>query len=226
MTGCDAGDLTIAPTRGVCNPSSVIRTPLLPPGPVSLGTRYPPPMARITLVLVAALTLISCTEETPQGTATTTTAPTELLTFESQELGFSIGYPAGWAAAENIEQGLFEATAPESVDGFLPNFNVVVNELPAEIPASTFFEAKVAEYRDALPDVEILEVANLSLDDGPARGITLTSTEAGSTIAISTLIVVNENNRVWEVSFFSAALTMERLGPLVTEIFQTFDALE
>ena len=183
-------------------------------------------MIRIASMLVVALITVACTGASDSADTTTTTITTlepDLITYESPALGFSIDYPTAWTLAENADQGILEVTAPAAVDGFLPNFNVLAKgDLPEEIPIPVFFESKLAEYRSSLPDVTLLEVADLTTSNGPARGITLTSTEGNATIAISTLVLVDEDDRVWEVTFFSAAQTMENLGPLVIEIFQSF----
>ena len=77
-----------------------------------------------------------------------------------------------------------------------------------------------------LPGVQILEVANLTIDGAQARGITLTSTENDTTIGISRLIILDAASRAWEITFFAEASTLERLSRVVQTIFSSFRFLE
>lgn len=174
-------------------------------------------------MLALVLTLVACSE-TPSGPATTSTsAPASTLeTFEAPELGFEVDHPSDWTPVLKVDEGILEVIAPEAQSGFVPNFNVVTGQIPVEIPRTAYYEGEVARLEETLPDVQILEVANVGVDGIPARGITFTSTENDITIGISRLLVLDDDGQAWEISFFAEAGTLEDLAPMVTEIFQSF----
>ncbi len=192
------------------------------------------PMTRIASVLVVVLMLSACSDtdssapSTDDSTPPTTSADTfdSYTTVEVPELGFSIDQPLGWTAQLDVEDSILQVTAPAPTDGFTPNFNVAVGDIPQELPAIAYFEGEVSRLEATLPGVEILEVANLTIDGAMARGITLTSTENDTTIGISRLIILDENNRAWELTFFAEASTLERLSRVVQTIFASFRFLE
>ena len=191
-------------------------------------------MTRIATVLVVVLMLTACSEtvssaptaDDPAPTTTSAEAFDSYTTVEVPELGFSIDQPLGWTAQLDIEDSLLEVTAPAPTDGFTPNFNVAVGDIPAELPAVAYFEGEIPRLQETLPNVEILEVANLTIDGAQARGITLTSTENDTTIGISRLIILDGDNRAWELTFFAEASTLERLSRTVQAIFSSFQFLD
>lgn len=174
-------------------------------------------------MLALVLTLVACSE-TPSGPATTSTiAPASTLqTFEAPELGFEIDHPADWTPVLKVDEGILEVIAPEAQSGFVPNFNVVTGQIPVEIPRTAYYEGEIGRLEETLPDVQVLEVADVEVDGVPARGITFTSTENDTTIGISRLLVLDDEGQAWEISFFAEAGTLEDLAPMVTDIFQSF----
>jgi hypothetical protein len=191
-------------------------------------------MTRITPVIVVVLMLTACSNSGSGAvatddatTSTTSESPIDAMTtVEVPELGFAIDQPTGWAAELDLEDSLLQVTSLTASDGFVPNFNVSVGDIPPELPAIAYFEGEIPRLEATLPGVEILEVANLTIDGAPARGITLTSTENDTTIGISRLIILDSNSRAWEITFFSAASTLERLSDVVQDIFSSFRFLE
>lgn len=193
-------------------------------------------MTRIASVLVVVLALTACSDSGSDASAVDDSTPSTtrvkdqpieaLTTVEVPELGFAIDQPTGWTARLDTVDSLFEVTAPSAADGYIPNFNVNVGDLPADLPAVAYFEGEVSRLQETLPGVEILEVANVTVDGAPARGITLTSTENGVTIGISRLIILDDANRAWEITFFAHAATLQRLTGTVQDIFASFRFLE
>ena len=191
-------------------------------------------MTRIASVLVVVLMLTACSDTQSSAPSTEAPAPPptsddsfdSYTTVEVPELGFSIDQPLGWIAQLDLEDSILQVSAPAPTDGFTPNFNVAVGDIPAELPAVAYFEGEIPRLQETLPNVEILEVANLTVDGAQARGITLTSTENGTTIEISRLIILDEDNRAWELTFFAEASTLERLARTVQTIFSSFRFLE
>jgi hypothetical protein len=189
-------------------------------------------MTRIASVLVVVLMLTACSDTDSSAPSADDPAPPTTSAFDSYttvevpELGFSIDQPLGWTAQLDVEDSILQVTAPTPTDGFTPNFNVAVGDIPADLPAIAYFEGEISRLEATLPGVEILEVANLTIDGAPARGITLTSTENDTTIGISRLIILDENNRAWELTFFAEASTLERLSRVVQTIFASFQFLD
>ena len=173
-------------------------------------------------MLALVLTLGACSDSASNPSTTTTTAPVSLQTYDASELGFSIDHPAGWTPILKVEEGILEVIAPEQRNGFVPNFNVTTGQIPEDIPRTAYYEGEIARLEDTLPDVEVLEVADVSVDGVPARGITLVSSENDITIGISRLLVLDDDGQAWEVSFFAQAGTLEQMAPMVTDIFQSF----
>ena len=192
-------------------------------------------MTRIASVLVVVLMLSACTDtdssappSTDDSTPSTPAADTfdSYTTVEVPELGFSIDQPLGWTAQLDLEDSILQVSAPAPTDGFTPNFNVAVGDIPEDLPAIAYFEGEISRLEATLPGVEILEVVNLTVDGAMARGITLTSMENDTTIGISRLIILDESNRAWELTFFAEASTLERLSRVVQTIFASFRFLE
>lgn len=191
-------------------------------------------MTRIALVLTVVLMLTACsdtdssapTTDAPAPPTTAAEAADSYTNIEVPELGFSIDQPTGWIAQLDEADSLLEVTAPSPSNGFTPNFNVAVGDIPTELPAIAYFEGEIPRLQETLPNVEILEVVNLNVDGAPARGITLTSTENDTTIGISRLIILDDENRAWELTFFAEASTLERLSRTVQTIFSSFQFLD
>ena len=191
-------------------------------------------MTRIASVLVVALMLIACSDTESSTPSTDDSAPPttsaddfdSYTTVEVPELGFSIDQPLGWTAELDLDDSLLQVSAPAPTDGFTPNFNVAVGDIPDDLPPIAYFEGEIPRLQETLPEVEILEVVNLTIDGAPARGITLTSSEGGTTIGISRLIILDEDNRAWEITFFAEASTLERLTRVVQTIFSSFQFLD
>ena len=191
-------------------------------------------MTRIATVLVVVLMLTACSDTDSSAPTTDDPAPptTSAEAFDSYtsvevpELGFSIDQPLGWTAQLDLEDSILQVSAPAPTDGFTPNFNVAVGDIPDELPAVAYFEGEIPRLQETLPNVEILEVVNLTVDGAPARGITFTSTESDTTIGISRLIILDDDNRAWELTFFAEASTLERLSRTVQTIFSSFHFLD
>jgi len=191
-------------------------------------------MTRIAQVLVVVLMLTACSETDSSAPSTdeSATPTTSTVAFDSftnvevPELGFSIDQPLGWTAELDLEASILQVSAPVATDGFVPNFNVAVGDIPAELPVIAYFESEIPRLQSTLPQVEILEVADFTIDGARARGITLTSTESDTTIGISRLMIVDDQQRAWEVTFFAAASTLERLSRVVQTIFASFQFLD
>ena len=191
-------------------------------------------MTRIATVLVVVLMLTACsdtdasapTTDDPAPPTTSAEAFDSYTTVEVPELGFSIDQPLGWTAQLDLEDSILQVSAPAPTDGFTPNFNVAVGDIPDELPAVAYFEGEIPRLQETLPNVEILEVVNLTVEGAPARGITLTSTENDTTIGISRLIILDDDNRAWELTFFAEASTLERLSRTVQTIFSSFQFLD
>jgi hypothetical protein len=191
-------------------------------------------MTRIASVLVVVLMLTACSDTDSSAPSTDDSAPPttsadafdDYTTVEVPELGFSIDQPLGWTAQLDLEDSILQVTAPTPTDGFTPNFNVAVGDIPADLPAIAYFEGEISRLEATLPGVEILEVANLTIDGAMARGITLTSKENDTTIGISRLIILDEDNRAWELTFLAEASTLERLSRVVQTIFASFQFID
>ncbi|NIR37601.1 MAG: DUF1795 domain-containing protein, partial [Actinobacteria bacterium] len=88
-------------------------------------------------------------------------------------LDFRIDHPVGWVVSEEPEAGLVTFTEPAGAGGYADNFNVSVGSVPEDLPARAYYEGEVTRLRDTLGEVEIIEVADLTIVGLPARGITL-----------------------------------------------------
>ncbi|HEY5685765.1 MAG TPA: PsbP-related protein [Acidimicrobiia bacterium] len=187
----------------------------------------------IPIVAAAALTAAlgaACGGDGADGATTNTTAPPAPATtvnvetferFTSPELGFSISYPAQWTVAPSLGEGFVQFSAPLNTGGFTPNFNVTTGQVPDDVPFTVYYDGERAKLESNLPDVRILEEANIVVDGVPGRGITLVTGQDGIDVGISRFIVTT-GGQAWEVSFFAEARQLEELAPLVTEIFQSF----
>jgi hypothetical protein len=142
-------------------------------------------------------------------------------TYISEPLQFEIDHPVGWVVSEEPESGLVTFTEPADAEGYTDNFNVSVGEVPEDFPAAAYYEGEVARLQDALGDVEILEVADISILGLPARGITLVTNQSGFEVGLSR-VLLKRGDRAYEVTYFTAASRFEERAPLVQQILASF----
>lgn len=185
-------------------------------------------MRHLALILLVIPMLAACTNAgEPASTTSTTAAPPPtvnadtLQLYRSEEHGFSIRYPDGWEVETEPELVSFAAPAPES--GFTDNFNVAVGEVSEEVPRAAYYEGEIGRLRSQLREVEVLESADVTIDDGiVGRGITVTAQLAdGTRVGIVRLLVLHEG-RAWEVSFFTPQERLNEMAPLISAVLQSF----
>lgn len=185
-------------------------------------------MRALTLGLVVALAACgngtSTTSTAAESTGTTTAIapfdPADLVLYESPTYGFAIAHPVDWTVSEVTAENLIGFTAPSG--GLLtPNFNVTINEVPEELLPIAYYEGEIERVSTSLENAEILEVADVNVDGVIGRGLTVVTRQADMDIGISRIIVINEG-RAYELSFFAEATDLQRLSSMVTAIFQSF----
>lgn len=140
--------------------------------------------------------------------------------YESAAYGFAIAHPSDWTVTEVGAENLIGFTAPASATGLTPNFNVTVTEVTNGLSPVAYYEGEIDRVRNTLENAEILEVADVNVDGVIGRGLTVVTTQSGTDIGISRIIVIRDN-RAYELSFFAEATDLQRLAPLVTAIFQS-----
>ncbi|MDX1447652.1 MAG: PsbP-related protein [Acidimicrobiia bacterium] len=178
------------------------------------------------LILCLVVALVACgnntasTTSTPSATSTIPFDPASLVLYESERHGFAIAYPQDWTVTEVDAENLVGFTAPSGGTALTPNFNVTVTDVDPELPATAYYEGEIERVSTALENAEILEVANVNVDGVLGRGLTLVTTQQGIDIGISRIIVLNEG-RAYELSFFAEARRLEQLAPMVSSIFQS-----
>ncbi len=103
--------------------------------------------------------------------------------FESEELGFSIEYPADWYMEEGPDAFLFSSAGPDNSDG--GNFAVAFTPI-GEIPGETL--------------EEMFEMVRQAMVSGPGPGITIGGIEEieidGNRALLQTVIDENEDTSV------------------------------
>ena len=162
---------------------------------------------------------------------TTTTAPSEtvetiafdaddLVTYESAPYGFAIGHPADWTVTEVTAENLIGFTAPAAASGLTPNFNITITDVSDDLPPAAYYEGEIERVTASLENAEVLEVADVNVDGTIGRGLTVVTRQNDMDIGISRIIVLNDG-RAYEVSFFAPAGELERLSPMVTAIFRS-----
>lgn len=179
------------------------------------------------LILCVVVALAACggsatstTTSTPESTSTVPFDPSSLVLYESETHGFAIAHPQDWRVTEVDAENLVGFTAPSGGDVLVPNFNVTVTEVDPELPAVAYYEGEIERVTTALENAEVLEVADVNVDGVIGRGLTLVTTQQGVDIGISRIIVINES-RAYELSFFAEASRLEQLAPMVASIFQS-----
>lgn len=180
-------------------------------------------MILFVVVALAACNASSATSSTTtpaESTSTTPFDPASLVLYESETHGFAIAHPRDWQVIEVDAENLVGFTAPSGGDALTPNFNVTVTEVDPELPAVAYYEGEIERVTTALENAEILEVADVNVDGVIGRGLTLVTTQQGVDIGISRIIVINES-RAYELSFFAEASRLEQLSPMVASIFQS-----
>lgn len=186
------------------------------------------------LILVLVVALAACTAENAETTTTqvpiqpTTTVafdPADLVLYESPGYGFAIAHPADWTVTEVDAENLVGFTAPPDGSALTPNFNITVNQIPEDLIPVAFYEGEIDRVRTALENAEILEVADVNVDGVVGRGLTVVTRQQNMDIGISRIIVINEG-RAYELSFFAEASELERLSPLVASVFQSLRFLD
>lgn len=179
------------------------------------------------LILSVVVALAACggsaassTTFAPESTSTVPFDPSGLVLYESETHGFAIAHPPDWEVVEVDAENLVGFTAPSGGEAMTPNFNVTVTEVDPNLPAVAYYEGEVERVTTALANAEVLEVADVNVDGVIGRGLTLVTTQQGVDIGISRIIVINES-RAYELSFFAEASRLEQLAPMVSSIFQS-----
>lgn len=182
--------------------------------------------------IVLAVAVAGCGDDTSFSTTTTipeTTPSTvdvdSFERFDSPELGFSIAHPEGWSVTPSLGEGLVEFSAPLVSGGLTPNFNVATGRVADDVPAHVYYQGERSKLEANLPDVQVVEEADVTIDGVPARGITIITDQAGVDVGISRLIVLDDG-QAWEITFFAEASRLEEMSPLVVAIFQSFRFLD
>ena len=180
------------------------------------------------LIIGVVVALAACGG--PSSATTTTTTPEtvetiafdsdDLVTYESIPYGFAIGHPPDWSVSEVTAENLIGFTAPATASGLTPNFNVTITEVTSDLPATAYYEGEIERVTASLENAEILEVADVNVDGVIGRGLTIVTRQAEMDIGIARIIVINDG-RAYELSFFAEAGELERLSPMVTAIFRS-----
>lgn len=162
----------------------------------------------------------STTTAPPETVETVTFDPDDLVTYESVPYGFEIGHPADWSVSEVTAENLIGFTAPASESGLTPNFNITVTDVTSDLPPAAYYEGEIERVTTSLENAEILEVADVNIDGAIGRGLTVVTRQGEMDIGIARIIVINDG-RAYELSFFAPADELERLSPMVTAIFRS-----
>jgi len=187
-------------------------------------------MRLLIICLVVALgacgnSAATSTTEADPPTTTTTFDPADLVVYESPTYGFAIAHPSDWEVTEVTAENLIGFTSPVSTSNLTPNFNITITEVSADLPPVAYYQGEIERVTTSLENAEIIEVADVNVDGVIGRGLTLVTRQSGMDIGISRIIVINDT-RAYELSFFAEAAELERLSPLVASIFQSLRFLD
>ena len=181
-----------------------------------------------TLIVGVVVALAACggsssettTTAVPETVDTVDFDPADLVTYESVPYGFEIGHPPDWTVSEVTAENLIGFTAPATESGLTPNFNITITDVTTDLPPAAYYEGEIERVTTSLENAEILEVADVNVDGTIGRGLTVVTRQADMDIGISRIIVINDG-RAYEISFFAEAGELERLSPMVTAIFRS-----
>ena len=177
------------------------------------------------LLIVLAVLTAACGGGAAATTTTSTTPTTlpqsDLLTYTSQDLGFSIEYPATWVVSEDIKGGIVSFTNNPSQPGPAGTMNVVVGTIPAQIFPLDYYANEIERMKRALPDLQVLEDTQLAIQGLPARAISGTAVQGGVQVALARIIVLRER-RAYEITFLTTGSTMGNEEAMVRQLLQSF----
>jgi hypothetical protein len=157
----------------------------------------------------------------PETVETDAFDPADLVTYESIPYGFAIGHPPDWTVSEVTAENLIGFTAPATgSSGLTPNFNITITDVTPDLPAAAYYEGEIERVTTSLENAEVLEVADVNIDGVIGRGLTVVTRQAEMDIGIARVIVINDS-RAYELSFFAGASELDRLSPMVTAIFRS-----
>lgn len=163
----------------------------------------------------------STTSTTVHQVTTTSVDYSSFERYESPTYGFSIAYPGDWTVSEVTAENLIGFTAPAAgTAGLTPNFNVTITDVTPDLVPVAYYDGEIERVKTSLKNADFLEVVNVNVDGVMGRGMTLVTKQEGMDIGISRIIVIN-NDRAYELSFFAEASDLEQLAPVVTTIFQS-----
>jgi hypothetical protein len=183
-------------------------------------------MRPLIIGVVAALAACSgspsatTTTVAPETVETVAFDPDSLVTYESIPYGFALDHPPDWTVSEVTVENLIGFTAPSTESGLTPNFNITITEVPPELPPAAYYEGEIERVTTSLENAEILEVVDVNVDGTIGRGLTIVTRQADLDIGIARIIVINDD-RAYELSFFAQAGDLERMSPMVTAIFRS-----
>lgn len=180
------------------------------------------------LIIGVVIALTACSGSSSDTTTTAAPAtvetvpfdPADLVTYESIPYGFEIGHPPDWTVSEVTAENLIGFTAPGTESGLTPNFNVTITDVTSDLPPAAYYEGEIERVTTSLENAEVLEIADVNVDGVFGRGLTVVTRQAEMDIGIARIIVINDG-RAYELSFFAQAGELERLSPMVTAIFRS-----
>lgn len=150
------------------------------------------------------------------------TASSDLVTFHSDEEGFSIGYPREWVRKEVAGVLFAVADVEHASGGFAPNVNVVVERLPSsDITQDQYTEAALAQLENAITDLGNLEQRDIQLSGQAATEVTYTGAQGKFDLQwLQAYTVIG--NRAFVLTFTALPDQFDSVVPAARTIFASF----
>lgn len=95
-------------------------------------------------------------------------------TYVNKEQGFSITYPSGWVANDQVPGAIVAFLSPTSGTGFSTNVNVVAQAAPGSVSLDAFTNATLKQLGQFVTGYRLISQQKTTLGGVPARQIAYT----------------------------------------------------
>ena len=182
----------------------------------------------VLLVILISFTAgcVKVVQDSDPSTKLSSSSSSDFKIYTDDANGFSIAYPGNWIEvpidAEQKEQGALAGfKAPKAEHGFIPNFNVVIEDMEAEYSVETYYEATLRHIKTA-EGYSFISDENINVNGIPGL-IHIFSTEIESSELISIQAYLISGRYAWIITCISPVESFDSLKPTLYSIIDSFE---
>ncbi|MBI2546006.1 hypothetical protein HYV81_02390 [Candidatus Woesearchaeota archaeon] len=186
---------------------------------------------RPPVILLLLIILLGCTPQAPsssQNSNEAKPAETEFTVYQNSYYKIQMQYPKDWLVKAD-EAGIAAVFVPplKSNDTFAESFNIVVDELSDPlISLDAYTASALALLKEALPDIEVSNPAEVQLSSSPGRKVVYSSTgPQGNKLRVLQVWTVRNGN-AYILSFAADEEEFQNFQKEVQRMVDSFEIVE